>query len=453
MSAPLTQRLRPARAHEGASAGIYAVCSAHEWVLEAAMRHAHQHDLPLLVEATCNQVNQFGGYTGMSPADFTTYVHGIAKTAGFDPRDLILGGDHLGPNPWRHLSAHQAMQHAQDMVRAYAQAGFHKLHLDASMACADDVAPLDQATIAQRSAQLCAAAEAAHTTSPCVYVIGTEVPTPGGATESLSSVQPTTPASAHQTVALHQAAFEHAGVAQAWRRVIALVVQPGVEFDHHAVIDYDRGPARALCDSLQALSPLVFEAHSTDYQTPQALRELVQDGFAILKVGPALTFALREGLEALTHIEAALLPESQRSGLMTRLERAMCADPQHWVSHYAGDAAEQALLRRYSLSDRSRYYWHDRDVQAAVKQLLAQLDAQDIPLGLLSQFMPEQFKRVRQGRLPKRAKALVLDKIAQVLDDYAHACNPTPLSLLSPSAPTPRAEPRPTNASPQGLTL
>jgi len=35
-------------------------------------------------------------------------------------------------------------------------------------------------------------------------------------------------------------------------------------------------------------SALVFEAHSTDYQTEEALAKLVADGYPILKVGPGL---------------------------------------------------------------------------------------------------------------------------------------------------------------------
>lgn len=74
------------------------------------------------------------------------------------------------------------------------------------------------------------------------------------------------------------------------------MVQPGVEFDHTNVIDYQPVKATALSQMVENYETLIFEAHSTDYQTPQSLRQLVIDHFAILKVGPALTFALREAL-------------------------------------------------------------------------------------------------------------------------------------------------------------
>jgi tagatose-1,6-bisphosphate aldolase non-catalytic subunit AgaZ/GatZ len=39
---------------------------------------ALQPNTEVLIEATCNQVNQDGGYTGMTPADFRRFVEDIA---------------------------------------------------------------------------------------------------------------------------------------------------------------------------------------------------------------------------------------------------------------------------------------------------------------------------------------------------------------------------------------
>ena len=88
--------------------------------------------------------------------------------------------------------------------------------------------------------------------------------------------------------------------------MIGLVTQPGVEFDHHKVIDYVPAKAVALSRSIESVAGMVFEAHSTDYQTPRALADLVRDHFAILKVGPGVTFALREVLWALSDIASEL---------------------------------------------------------------------------------------------------------------------------------------------------
>ena len=52
----------------GSGEGIYSVCSSHPLVIEAALREAHRREQWTLLEATSNQVNQFGGYSGMTPA-------------------------------------------------------------------------------------------------------------------------------------------------------------------------------------------------------------------------------------------------------------------------------------------------------------------------------------------------------------------------------------------------
>ena len=280
--------------------GIYAVCSAHPWVLEAAFDQAIEDGSDLLIEATSNQVNHLGGYTGMLPEDFRRRVMEIALAKGFDESRLILGGDHLGPNPWQKENASVAMEKAELTVEFYVRAGFQKIHLDASMACADDPKALSGETIAIRAAALCAAAERASGKVKPVYVIGTEVPTPGGATESLNELAVTSREDAAETLAIHRRVFKEAGLADVWPRVIALVVQPGVEFNHDSVVDYDPKLATHLTALLKEEEGLVYEAHSTDYQLPEAYRHLVHDGFAILKVGPALTFAMREALTALS---------------------------------------------------------------------------------------------------------------------------------------------------------
>ena len=199
---------------------------------------------------------------------------------------------------------------------------------------------------------------------------------------------------------MHRQAFLAAGLDDAWSRVVAIVVQPGVEFDHDSVVDYD----------------------STDYQVPAAYRQLVEDGFAILKVGPALTFALREALDALSAIEQHLVPPESRSNLQATIDRIMIAHPESWAPYYSGTPAEQALLRRFSYSDRVRYYWHYADISAAVDRLLANLSAVSIPQSLLSLYLPAQYDRLRAGDLAADPTSLIVDKVRDVLRVYASAC-------------------------------
>ncbi len=420
---PIHQAVTAHRA--GQPVGLYSVCCSHPLVLAAAMRVAQRHPGLLLIEATSNQVDQFGGYTGMTPAQFRQYVHGLARERGFPLERLVLGGDHLGPNAWQRLGAHEAMAHADTLIAAYAGAGFHKIHLDCSMRCADDPAVFDDATVAGRSARLAAVAEAAAQAAghpPPVYVIGTEVPVPGGESALAEAGAPTSPQAAARTLAVHAKAFSDAGLHGAWRRVVAMVVQPGVDFDHSHIQHYDAGQAASLSDFIAGQPGLVFEAHSTDYQRESSLHAMVRDHFAILKVGPAATFALREGLLALCAIEDELVAPACTSRLMQVLDEAMRDKPEHWRQHYTGDAATQRLMRRYGLSDRCRYYWNEAPVAAALARLCANLDALTIPLPLLSQHLHAQYLAVLQGRLETRACALLEHKVGQVLEQYARAC-------------------------------
>jgi D-tagatose-1,6-bisphosphate aldolase subunit GatZ/KbaZ len=432
---PLRDLLEAKRA--GRPAGLVSVCSAHPLVLEAGMQQALEDGQPLLVESTVNQVNQFGGYTGMRPSDFAAFLDGIRSTGELPPDRLLLGSDHLGPFPWRGEPAAQAMRKACELAAECVRAGYFKLHLDASMPLGGDAldprGALDPALVASREAELAAAAEAAFLArrpggSPAsaagpVYVIGTDVPAPGGKADPEGGLSVTTAQELQVTVNLGAEAFRTSGLEQAWSRVFAVVVQPGVEFGDHGVQAYDRARAAGLCDAARALPGLVLEGHSTDYQSPAALRALVEDGVAVLKVGPALTFAMREALFALELVERELAP-AEPSRLGEELERAMLADPSHWRGYYRGEEARVRLARRFSLLDRCRYYWAAPPVRRAVERLLANLRRQAPPWTLLSQYLPRQAGRVKEGSLSGEPQELVRAAVREVLGDYGAAVRP-----------------------------
>jgi len=405
------------RLTEGA-AGVTSVCSAHPLVIEAALLHGARAARRVLIEATCNQVNQEGGYTGMTPADFRGFVETIASRIGFDPSRIVLGGDHLGPNPWKGLPAEEALARAEAMVAAYARAGFSKIHLDASMGCAGEPASVPDSVAAQRAGRLAEVAEAAGAPRPIAYVVGTEVPAPGGAGDALE-VHVTEPDAARATIEAHEKAFRARGLEAAFARVIALVVQPGVEFGASEVVRYDRAKARWLSAALDDLPQFVFEAHSTDYQTRGALAALVADGFAILKVGPALTFALREALYGLDHIAGALVGPADWESLRDVMERAMTENPRHWAGYYGGGPTEQRLLRHFSLSDRIRYYWAKPQAVQAVDRLLERLGGLRIPPPLAHQFLPG-FDL--DTDVPLTARDSICAAVVRVLGDYSAAC-------------------------------
>ncbi len=415
----------------GEGKGLPSICSAHKFVLRTAIHSGIRSGMPILIEATCNQVNQDGGYTGMTPADFHKFVRDIANTEGLVQRQLILGGDHLGPSVWQNEPAERAMQNAEVLVHEYVKAGFSKIHLDTSMPLGGDPPqfPPDIELASRRTARLARIAEETWKDHPDQsaprYVIGTEVPTPGGALQYDDQIVVTSPAAARDTIEATRQAFYGEQLHHAWERVFALVVQPGVEFGDEFIQEFNPEKAELLSREIEAFPNLIYEAHSTDYQSAHALRELVQGHFAILKVGPALTFAFREMVFSLAMIENELFSghhSVNRSNIVDVIEAAMQKEPKYWRDHYRGAPVRQALARKYSFSDRVRYYWNDPNVESSLNQLLINLGRTVIPYSLLSQFAPIQYKRIRQGLLQNTPEALIMDHINSVLQNYRDAC-------------------------------
>jgi len=416
----------------GQPIGLYSVCSAHPSVLRAAMRQALDDDSMLLIESTSNQVNQFGGYTGMTPVQFIAFLRSIALEAGLAPERLAIGSDHLGPYPWRAEASEIALEKACALARACVLAGYTKIHLDASMSCGGDRPMLDDETVAQRAAEICAVAERARAERPNelpapLYVIGTEVPVPGGEHSGAQGPHPTTVEHVRRTLESFRNAFFAHELHDAWERVIGLVVQSGAEFGDTKVFDYDAQKTSHLRKHLPESPSLVYEAHSTDYQSPGSLTQMVQDHFAILKVGPWLTFAFREAVLALGAIERELFKANRGhtlSQVREALEAAMLCNPAHWRPYYHG--AEEDVRRDliYGYSDRCRYYWNQPEVQKEIDRLFQNLAMGPIPLTVISQYLPEEYRAIRAGQIQGVPEQMIQEHIRQVLRIYASACAP-----------------------------
>ncbi len=400
----------------GGRVGLPCFCTANAHVLRSILKDAAETGYPTVIEATCNQVNQDGGYTGMQPEDFMAWVRDLARQAGVPMDQLVLGGDHLGPNPWRKEDPVVAMDKARELVKLYAVAGFRKIHLDASMPCGGEPS-LSFEQVAERAADLCAVAEAhAPDPSALVYVIGTEVPTPGGESDELDRLEVSSVERLGETINTHRYAFDARGLNEAWSRIVAVVTQPGVDFSHTSVHAFDPEAAAPLRDAIAGEPGLVFEAHSTDYQTSEALRALVESHFFFLKVGPELTFRFREAVLGLAAIDD--LASAHPSRLSEVLLERMDARPEYWVDYYRGSEREIALLKRFSYSDRIRYYWADPDVARAVRRLIDNLKETPPAPTVVSQF----FQGLEFGRVPTDPEVLIHQRIGDTTARYFAAC-------------------------------
>jgi len=412
----------------GSGKGIASICSANWFVVKAAILNAVQNNSMLLIEATSNQVNQNGGYTGYTPSRFIGKIRSMANEAGLPEDRIILGGDHLGPNAWQKKNASEAMELAKIMAADYISAGFTKIHLDTSMKCADDGdlnVPLEPAIIAERAAQLCKACENASTDDNMpVYIIGTDVPPPGGSRLDHHEIRITPASEVEETINLTKKAFEKYGLHNAWERVIAVVVQPGVEFGDSVVYEYNKENAAELVQKIKDINNFAYEAHSTDYQTKEALRQMTDDHFAILKVGPWLTYAFREAVFALALIEKELLTGkkgSKISGIHEILDSRMLQNPVYWKDFYSSNDENLKIALKYSYSDRIRYYWTDEIISESLNVLIDNLKKHELPDTILSQFMPDEYQAYRDRKISKNPEELIYHKINSVLEIYNYA--------------------------------
>ena len=428
MKHPMQEMMEKRR--QGIKCGIPSYCTANELALEIAIRRAKMLNQPVLIEATANQVNQYGGYTGMLPKDFYKLVLDMAAAIDLPEQMVILAGDHLGPLTWQNLPEAEAMEKSIELVYQYTRAGFTKIHLDTSMKVADDAEGLlSTEVIARRGATLYKAAikgyeelkaEKPDAIRP-VFVIGSEVPIPGGAQEAEDSLAVTSVEAFKDTVAKYKRVWEEEGVGEGMNDVIAVVVQPGVEFGDDQVFLYDSAAAADLCAALKEFPEVCFEGHSTDYQSAKCLKAMVEDGIAILKVGPALTYGLREALFSMSLMENELVPAEERSNFIDVLENTMLANPGNWQKHYHGNEKQLHLARKYSFSDRARYYMGQPEVLDAMDKLFTNLNTYKIPLNMLHQYMPLTYAKDRDGELPLEAKELAMDGVTNFMLDYEYA--------------------------------
>lgn len=416
--------------------GIYSICSTNKCVIEAGFKKANELNNPILIESTCNQVNQFGGYTGMTPKIFRDYIFSLAQNMHFSTDRIILGGDHLGPYPFKNEDSEDAMAKAHKMIEEYIKAGFTKLHIDTSMPLGDDNIKgniyLEKEIIAQRCSELIETSERILNSlksknskdSKPVYVIGSDVPMPGGSTKLKKEVEITKVSDFEETVRVNEYYFYKKKMFDAWERVMAVVVQPGVDHGDDVIIDYDRNKTKGLTASLKKFQNLIFEAHSTDYQTEKNLKNMVEDGFAILKVGPSLTNAFKETVFMLYYIEEELctaMSEIKKSKLIEILNEEMIKNSKYWENYYGKNENKLKNARLYSLYDRIRYYWGNDKVIESLDLLINNLRTLNIPLTLVSQFLPIQYNKVREGFINIDPMAFILEGIINVINKYSHA--------------------------------
>lgn len=391
MTNHLLQIVRAVRQQIGPA--IPAVASVLPDVIAAGLRQAREHGLPALIEAPAEEVNQFGGHSGLTPADFAALVQDVAHSHGLDAVPLILGADGLGPGLWPGLDPSAAMTHAERMVADFAAAGFNRLQFHA----------LDAPGIAR----LVSVAEThAPPRHPPVYAL------PAGG-DPASSV--TSPEDLAEALTRHEAAFAEADLAGAWRRVHTMSVRFGMGFTPAHVERFDIEQPDQLSAVLRDHDRIALEAEAVDYQSARVCADLTRRNVAVLKLGPSLSFAWREALYGLSHVHAW---SEGGPHISERMEALMLADPAMWQQDGRGPAGHSRLLRHFGFTDRIRHYWSKAGAELAA--LCDSMEASGLHLPLLLQYLPPE-TLARAARLDLApAQAILQAQVEQALS----ACYP-----------------------------
>lgn len=122
---------------------------------------------------------------------------------------------------------------------------------------------------------------------------------------------------------------------------MSVVTQPGVDFGHTSIYPFVPEKAAPLRVAILDEQGLTYEAHSTDYQSTQALADLVKTHFFFLKVGPELTFRFREAVWALADIEDAVVTDP-KSQIRETFDARMRKEPKYWKDYYDGKQGRAA---------------------------------------------------------------------------------------------------------------
>jgi D-tagatose-1,6-bisphosphate aldolase subunit GatZ/KbaZ len=411
----------------GEKKGIYTVDSQNSTVQEAYLRQALADGSPALFEICADMLDPHGQSGKIIPDDFIANIRQIAVKTGF-PRDRIFFGvNDLSPSLWQDEPVVSAMKKTCTFISDLVSLGSNILGIHAGMPLKGDPADklLSQEEIILREVALYQAAESAAAALPDeekpLYVIDVH---PGqGMTED-------------QTNIIHKEDVEiavdrfaktamAAGLPEMKERLLAVRIFLGAGYDSEKIVPFDSSLINELGGCVYGDKPVVLEVQRTDFQPQTVLDQLVDNHFAFMRIGQELTYTMREALFSMAMMENETMigkPGVYLSNFIIELDRAMQSAPRHWQKYYTGNGFEQLIARKYSLYDRSRFYWEDKEVRKTKKRLFDNLIEYPIPLTVMRQFMPRQYERVVAGELENKPDALVMDAVRYALRRYSRAC-------------------------------
>jgi len=210
------------------------------------------------------------------------------------------------------------------------------------------------------------------------------------------------------------------------------VVQPGVEFGDSVVFGYDR-QGRQLSRNLPAHPGMVYEAHSTDYQTASARARWWRI------TSPSQS-------RAVAHLclpRSRFRPGSPRARMARRalgvpeaLEAAMLANPAHWKGVLSGRRARAALRPAVQFQTTAAAITGPNRRCAPNSTPGGQSHRRAAAAHPADQYLPPQYERVCEGHVSKTTPVNSSGTAARV------SLRPTPLRLPLKRRRAPRHRPK-----------
>ena len=387
-------------------------CTSNIEVIKSILFFCHIKKLPCLIECTSNQVNQHGGYTNKTPKMFIKEILSISKKIKFNSKKLFLGGDHLGPLPWKKKSKTVAIKNSISLINDYLDQKFCKIHIDTSIKCKNDKY-INSDIIFERTNEILNNDNIKKKIKDKFIVVGTEVPLAGsGDNENIIKTS-------KKQIETEVLKFKKILKKQNLKNnIFGLVIEPGMKYTHSSVIkpNFTNFTNKK---NISKKNNFVYEAHSTDYQSKKTLKQLVKNNFKFLKVGPELTYSYSRSLFFMENIEKNNF-KLKNSNIKKIIFSAMLKNRKYWEGYYEKKTTELFLNSKL---DRMRYYFDTKPVVNSIKTLkknINLLDSKKI-LCFMSLTEKKEFLNFKNKKL-SNFDIIKLIFISRTLKRYFSAC-------------------------------
>ena len=391
-------------------------CTSNIEVLKIIILYCKRKKLPCLIESTSNQVNQFGGYSGKTPQEFYNNIKKILKKNNFSSRNFYMGGDHLGPLPWKKKNEKTAVNNSVQLINKCLDSNYSKIHVDTSIKCINDKI-INHSIIFDRTKYILQNSKLKKKLGKTFLIIGTEVPLSGSNEKGKIKLTQI------NQINLEVKKFKDLLKTLYKKKLkFGLVIEPGMRFMHNSI----QKPNFANFEPKRKISKknnFVYEAHSTDYQPLGVLIKLVKNNFKFLKVGPELTYNYSRSLFLMEKIEKKYL-KNNFSKIKDNIMSTMLKDKKYWKDYYSGSSLKVKKLILNSKLDRMRYYLNKHKIKISINKLkknINSLSSEKIKKYLLS----KENKTLFDKKLVKNLSnfdLINLIYISKCLNRYYRAC-------------------------------